>query len=130
MDIHLLLNGVPGAGAEPNAPASSKTTEARYKTYCMIHALRFNAKWTYEAIVQEVKMTPSGVWKICQALATTWKNKTGRLPIINTLIPKLPVQTATINAENRRKTRREIAWMSGINACYKTLPTVFAKKRI
>jgi hypothetical protein len=107
-----------------------RTADVSYGKRCYIQGLR-KAGWTYEKIAKDQSMPRSTVAQICAAPATPQrKNKCGRKIKIDTPTRRRLVFTATLNAENRRKTMSEIAQLCdlGFHVSEKTLRQAFAKE--
>jgi predicted XRE-type DNA-binding protein len=64
----------------------------------------------------------------CLRTTITPSKPCGRRPIIDTPLQKLLVYHATQNAEQRRKTRKQIAQELGIKACQCSLARAFEKE--
>ena len=96
-----------------------------YKQRCFIHALRFEAGWSYERIAESQDIPKSTVWDICQAPPTP-KKRSGRPFSIDPATRRVLVTTATQDAEHHRMPYTDIADICGIRASEKTLRKAFA----
>jgi IS30 family transposase len=97
-----------------------------YKERVKIHTLA-EIGWTQTAISQQLAIPQPTISRCLQARCTPTKPK-GRKPVLNTPLRRLLVQHATENAEQRRKTREEIAQELGINVCRRSLIKAFEKE--
>jgi len=102
-----------------------KGKETTYKQRCFIHALRFEAGWSYERIAESQDIPKSTVWDICQAPATP-KKRSGRPFSVDTPTRRRLVGTATRDAEHRRMPYTDIAYLCGVGASERTLRKAFA----
>jgi hypothetical protein len=83
--------------------------------------------WPQKAISQKLGIPRSTV-SLCLQTPQTPTKPQGRPPILDTPMRQLLVRHATENAEQRRKTREEIAHELGINVCRRTLIKAFEKE--
>jgi hypothetical protein len=97
-----------------------------YKERIQIHTLA-EIGWQQKAIAQKLGIPRSTVSNCLHTPITPTKPQ-GRKPILDTPLRTLLVRHATENAEQRRKTREEIASELGINACRRTLLRAFEKE--
>ena len=97
-----------------------------YKERVQIHTLA-ELGWTQTAISQRLGIQQRTISNCLRAPCTPTKPK-GREPILNTPLRRLLVQHATQNAEQRRKTREQIALELDINVCRRTLIKAFEKE--
>lgn len=97
-----------------------------YKERVQIWTLK-EAGWKQKDIAQRLGIAPSTV-SLCLRTPTTPSRPRGRPPKICTPLRILLVRHATENAEQRRKTREEIAHELGISACRRTLVKAFEKE--
>lgn len=113
---HLILNAMP------------KTPDRRitYKERVQIWTLREEGL-TQKDIAQKLGIPQQTVSR-CLRTPLTPSKPQGRPPILDTPLRKLLVRHATQNAEQRRKTREEIADELGINVCRRTLIKAFEKE--
>ena len=105
-----------------------KTPQRRltYKERVQIHTLR-ELGWNQKAIGLYIKV-PQNTISICLRQLATPTKQAGRKPLLNTPIRQLLVRHATENAEQRRKTREQIAHKLGIQACRRSLVKAFEKE--
>lgn len=105
-----------------------KTPQRRltYKERVQIHTLR-ELGWQLKDISNFVQVPISTVSYCLRQPETPTKPK-GRPPILNTPLRQLLIRHATENAEQRRKTREEIAHELGISVCRRTLIKAFEKE--
>lgn len=101
-----------------------KTFETSYNQRCYVQALRFEAGWTFQKIADNQKLSVGTVWNICNGPATPKKRK-GRPLTLDSPTRRRLVYTASLTAENRRKSYAEIAEICGVKACEKTLQKAF-----
>lgn len=103
-----------------------KTFEVSYKQRLYIQDLRFKCKWTLQKIAQHQGVSVSTVWRICRpGNPATPKKKKGRPIKLSSPIRCSLIQHATLNAENRRKPLRQIAYECGIKAGDEALRKAF-----
>jgi IS30 family transposase len=97
-----------------------------YKERIQIHTLA-EIGWQQKVIAQKLGIPPSTV-SLCLRTPTTPTKPQGRKPLLDTPLRHLLVRHATENAEQRRKTREEIASELSINVCRRTLIKAFEKE--
>ena len=97
-----------------------------YKERIQIHTLS-DLGWTQRAISQKLGIRQQTI-SLCLRAPCTPTKPTGRNPILDTPLRRLLVQHTTQNAEQRRKTREEIAHELGITVCRRTLIKAFEKE--
>ncbi|ORY05493.1 hypothetical protein BCR34DRAFT_590906 [Clohesyomyces aquaticus] len=83
--------------------------------------------WKQVAIAQQLGIRQSTISNCLRSPCTPTKPK-GSRPILNTPLRCLLVRHATENAEQRRKTREQIAYELGIDVCRRTLIKAFGKE--
>src|SRR3954468_651366 len=110
----------------PGSPTPRRRRQLTYKERVKIHTLA-EAGWTQTAISRQLGIAQNTISCCLRAPCTPTKPK-GRKPILNTPLRHLLVRHATENAEQRRKTREEIALEVGINVCRRTLIKAFEKE--
>ncbi|PUU78255.1 hypothetical protein B9Z19DRAFT_910213, partial [Tuber borchii] len=86
--------------------------------------LRFQAGWTYRRIAEDMGLSLTSVYRICESPATP-KKRTGRPFSLDTPTRQRLVTTATASAVNRRLSFTEIAKLCDIQASEKTLRKAF-----
>src|SRR5437763_1746423 len=96
-----------------------------YRERVQIWTLREEG-YQHHEIAQKLRIPRSTITR-CLNTSTPLKPK-GRPPKISTPLRILLVRHATQNAEQRRKTRKEIAQELGIQACRRTLVKAFKKE--
>lgn len=97
-----------------------------YKERVQIWTLR--EEGLHQSQIAEKLGIPQKTISRCLNTPLTPSKPRGRPPILNTPIRKLLVRHATENAEQRRKTREEIAHELDINVCRRTLVKAFEKE--
>src|SRR3954469_66342 len=98
-----------------------------YKERVQIHTLH-ELGWTQVAISRYLGVPQRTISDCLRQSITPTKPQGGRPPIFDTPLRKLLVRHATENAEQRRKTREQIAQELGINVCRRTLIKAFEKE--
>jgi transposase-like protein len=106
----------------PKTPQRRLTSEERAR----IHALHYNAGWSYLRISQELGI-PDGTVRHCALTRLTPQKPRGRHPLLSTPLRQRLVSYATASHEQRLKPLRQVAHELNINVDQRTLTKVFAK---
>ena len=110
----------------PNQSPKTPNRRLPYKERVQIHTLR-EIGWKHQDISEHLKI-PRPTVSLCLRMPETPTKPKGRRPILSTPFRILLVRHATENAEQRRKTREEIAKELGITVCRRSLIKAFEKE--
>lgn len=116
-------NTIAGDELEPPHGPVLRTGQVSLEVSAHIRALRHIAAWPYRKIATAVCLPVSTVYRTAQKEPSTpgQRKVRGRPWILNQAIRKKLLEVITASAENRRKPLTEIAFITGIQACEKTL---------
>jgi transposase len=86
------------------------------------------AGWGKRQIARELRLSIITVCRCILSSVFTPQKQIGRRPILTTQKRRRLIKRATLNAEHRRKTLQEIAYLEGIQACNRALYKAFERE--